>query len=223
MIRFTNYLIVWSDDARTLPSPKDVAAFAELSAAHQGELLALGPTRDSYEQESRSPPAWMGVARFADESGATGWFQEVGNRISGTTLLVPALSGPVWWPPALESKRPAWSRRVDPPSERLALHNCVWADITDGAKFLEYSQCFAWTVEQDGGALLAAGPFPRVLGGGPGPQGIGLMGWPGDEVRRAWFDGEAYGPYKQQRRESSRSTSASVIALRGSFTRQPAI
>jgi uncharacterized protein (DUF1330 family) len=214
MRRFASYLIVWGDDPATLPTPSQIGAFARAARAREGELLALGPTHDSSEQASRSAPPWICVARFADESGAVVWFDEARDNLRGTTLLASALQRPPWWPPELEARRPEWSKHLHPPEDRLGLFNCVWAEITDPTNFIDYSEHFRWTVEHDGGVFLAAGALPRVLAGGPGPQGIALMAWPRDEIaRRAWYDGAHYRPYKQQRYDSSKSTTASVMAL----------
>jgi uncharacterized protein (DUF1330 family) len=214
MTRFASYLVVWGDNALALPPPSRVDVFAEAARAHHGELLALGPTHDSSEQESRSVPAWLAVARFAQERGVTEWFAEVGNQLEGTAIVVPALSRPPWWPAEHESQRPVWSSEIDPPTERLGLFNCVWSEIADVPAFLDYSEHFMWTVEHDGGAFLAKGPAPKVLGGGPGPHGSAVMGWPGDSIaRRAWYGGTNYLPYKHQRHTSSKSTTASVMAL----------
>jgi uncharacterized protein (DUF1330 family) len=211
---FASYLVVWGDDARALPAPSQVHVLAEAALAHDGELLALGPTLDSSEQESRSVPAWLALARFASESRASEWFTETGGQLKGTTLVVPALSEPPWWPGDRESQRPGWSRDLDPPRERLELFNCVWSEITDPATFSDYSRHFMWTVENDGGAFLAKGPAPRVLAGGPGPHGSAIMGWPGDgAARQAWYVGADYLPYKLQRHASSKSTTARVAAL----------
>jgi uncharacterized protein (DUF1330 family) len=214
MTRFASYLIVWGDDPATLPTRSQIGPLALAAHANDGELLALGPTHDSSEEASRSVPHWIAIARFAAESAAAGWYNEAADSLRGTALVAAALQRPPWWPPELEARRPEWSQHLDPPADRLGLLNCVWAEITDQAKFIDYSEHFKWTVELNGGVFLAAGAFPRVLGGGPGPQAIALMGWPRDEIaRRTWYAGANYRPYKLRRYESSKSTTASVIAL----------
>jgi hypothetical protein len=37
-----------------------------------------------------------------------------------------------------------------------------------------------------------------VLRGGPGPHGLGLMAWPNDQTRQAWYEGPLCRPYREQ-------------------------
>jgi uncharacterized protein (DUF1330 family) len=179
-----------------------------------GELLALGRVHDSSEQDARLIPGWVGIARFPDDHGATVWFDGAADQLGATTMLIPALSGPVWWPPELEPQRPAWSRRGDVPPDRLGVFVSIWASISDAPQFVDYVAHFKWTVECDGGIGLASGASPRVLRGDKGPDAIALIGWPADEVaRKAWFNGAHYGPYKKQRHLSSKCTIVSTVAL----------
>jgi uncharacterized protein (DUF1330 family) len=214
MMRFNSYVVTWADQAPATTSRDQIVALANAARAHSGELLALGPVHDSSEQDSRQVPSWVGIARFADDHGATAWFDGAADHLGATTILAPALPSPVWWPPELEAERPDWSRRLDLPDERLGMFVSVWADITDPGEFADYSAHFRWTLEYDGGVGLATGPSPRVLRGKRGPDAIALFGWPADEVaRHFWYNGPQYRPYKQQRQRSSNCTIVSVMAL----------
>jgi uncharacterized protein (DUF1330 family) len=211
---FNSYVITWADQTPPAISPDQIAAQALAARAHSGELLALGPVHDSSEQDSRPVPHWVGIARFADDMSAMAWFDGAADQLGATTILVPALPGPVWWPEALEPHRPLWSRRLDPPDARLGMFVSVWADVTDPGEFADYSVHFRWTLEYDGGVCLATGPSPRVLKGKRGPDAMALFGWPADEVaRHAWYHGPHYRPYKQQRHRSSNCTIVSVMTL----------
>jgi uncharacterized protein (DUF1330 family) len=221
---FNRYVITWADQAPTSPAPDQIAAQALAAHAHAGELLALGPVHDSSEQDARPVPHWVGIARFTDDQGATAWFDEVADHLGATTLLVPALPGPVWWPPELETERPDWSRRLDPPNARLGMFVSVWADVTDPREFADYSAHFRWTLEYDGGVGLATGSSPRVLRGTSGPDAIALFGWPADGAARySWYNGPHYRPYKQQRHRSSNCTIVSVMALARPSTSTPTV
>jgi uncharacterized protein (DUF1330 family) len=211
---FNSYVLTWADQTPAATSPDQIAALAHAARAHSGELLALGPVHDTSEQDSRPVPHWVGIARFADDPGAMAWFDGAADQLGATTLLVPALPGPVWWPKELEAQRPDWSRRLDPPNERLGMFVTVWADVIDPGEFADYSAHFRWTLEYDGGVGLATGASPRMLKGKRGPDAIALFGWPADEIaRHAWYNGPHYHPYKQQRYRSSNCTIVSVMAL----------
>jgi uncharacterized protein (DUF1330 family) len=152
--------------------------------------------------------------RFPDEENAIAWFERDGGDLEGTTLVASGLNDPVWWPTELSAQRPEWSRKAEPPPYGLGSVVCVWAELTDPATFLDYAEHFRWTVEMDGGCNLAAGARPRILHGGPGPHAIALMGWPRNAaVRKAWYHGEHYRPYKEQRQRSSNCTIVSVETL----------
>jgi uncharacterized protein (DUF1330 family) len=211
-MQFNSYVITWTDQTPLASSPDQIAALANAARTYSGELLTLGPVHDSSEQDSRPVPHWVGIARFADDTGATAWFDGT-DQLGATTLLIPALHEPVWWPPELEAERPDWSHRLDPPLDRLGMFVSVWADVTDPGEFVDYSAHFRWTLEYDGGVGLATGPSPRVLKGKRGPDAMALFGWPADEVaRHAWYNGPRYRPYKQQRHRSSNCTIVSVMA-----------
>jgi uncharacterized protein (DUF1330 family) len=221
-MRFNSYVITWADQTPDAPSPDQIIAQALAARANAGKLLALGPIYDSSEQDSRPLPSWMGIAGFADESGATAWFDGAEGLLGATTLLVPALPGSVWWPPELEAQRPDWSRHLDLPDARLGMFVSIWAEISGPGEFTDYSAHFRWTVEYDGGVGIATGPSPRVLRGERGPDAIALFGWPADGVaRRGWYNGPHYRPYKQQRHRSSNCTIVSVMALGNSATTAP--
>jgi uncharacterized protein (DUF1330 family) len=210
MARFTTYVITWADGTLG-DATRD--ALAHMARAHSGELLALGPVHDSSEQDSRQVPSWVGIAGFTDDGAATAWFDETADQLGATTILAPALPAPVWWPPELEAQRPDWSQHRDLPDERLGVFVSIWADLTDPGKFADYAAHFKWTVEYDGGVVLASGASPLVLRGKRGPDAIALMGWPADEVaRHSWYNGAHYRPYKQQRHQSSNCTIVSVLA-----------
>ena len=221
-MQFNSYVIIWADQTPPATSPDQITALANAAHVYSGELLALGRVHDSSEQDSRPIPNWVGIARFADDTDATAWFDGAADQLGATTILVPALPGPVWWPKELEIQRPDWSRRLDPPDERLGMFVSVWADVTDPEEFADYSAHFRWTLEYDGGVVLAGGPSPRVLKGKCGPDVIGLFGWPVDEVTQyAWYNGSHYRPYKQQRHRSSNCTIVSVMALGNSTAIAP--
>jgi len=214
MARFSSYLITWGDEGAAAPSSRHLDRLARGAQTHSGRLLALGPMHDSSEQASRALPGWVAVAGFTDEQHATEWFDDGADQLAGTTLVAAATPEPVWWPPELEPERPDWSLRIDPPPDRSGVFVTVWADLSDPDVFMDYAGHFKWTVEYDGGANVAVGAFPKVLGGGVGPHAIALMSWPADEVaRHAWYDGDHYRPYKEQRNRSSNSTIVSVTAL----------
>lgn len=214
MRRFSSYLVTWGYEGLALPSPHHIDRLASTARTHSGELFGLGSVHDFSEQSSRTLPSWVAVAGFTDEQHATGWFDDGADQLAGTTLVAPAISEPVWWPPELEPERPDWSLRLDPPGDRSGVFVMVWADLSDPDVFWDYAAHFKWTVEHDGGANVATGAFPKVLSGGPGPHAIALMSWPIDEVaRHAWYNGDHYRPYKQQRHQSSSSTIVSVMAL----------
>lgn len=207
-----NYIIAWTE---TVPAE---AGLADTAHAQGGELLAAGPVHDVSERDSRAAPAGLVIARFGAEGSARAWFASVGDRFDGTALLLASAADPVWWPPDLEGVRPDWSRRAEFPRDRLGFFVCVWAEITDREQFLDYSKHYRWTVEHGGGVVLVPGARPSqvVLRGGPGPDAMGLMGWPADErARHAWYGGPQYRPYRDQRHRSSRTTNVSVLALSG--------
>jgi uncharacterized protein (DUF1330 family) len=212
MGRFDSYVITWGDEG---PLPAGQAgSLAAAAGAHGGELLALGPVHDCSERDSRPVPAWVAIAGFGDEAAATAWFGQAAEQLGPATVLAPALTEPVWWPPDLEPWRPGWSRSLEVPRARLGLFVTIWAELTDPPQFLDYASKFKWTVEHDGGVVLAGAPFPRVLAGGSGPHAIALFGWPADEAaRHTWYDGARYHPYKQQRHRSADCTIVSVMAL----------
>ena len=164
-MRFNSYVITWADQTPDASSPDQISALANMARIHAGSLLALGPVHDSSEQDSRQVPNWVGIAGFADDSGATAWFDGVADQLGATTILVPALPQPVWWPPALEAQRPDWSRHLDLPDERLGVFVSIWANITNPGEFADYATHFKWTVEYDGGVGLASGASPQVLTG----------------------------------------------------------
>ena len=131
-------------------------------------------------------------------------------------MLAAGAADPAWWPPDMEKVRQEWSYRAELPRDRLALFVCVWAEVFDRELFMDYSQHYRWTVEYAGGVVLVPGarPSQTVLRGGPGPHAMALMGWPGDErIRRAWYDGEHYRTYRQQRHRASRTTNVSVLKV----------
>ncbi len=196
-MQFNSYVITWADQTPPATSPKQIAELANAACAHSGELLALGPVHDSSEEDSRPVPNWVGIARFADDTSATAWFDGAADQLGATTILVPALPDPAWWLKELETQRPDWSRRLNPPDERLDMFVSVWADVTDPREFTDYSAHFRWTLEYDGGVGLATGPSPHMLKGKRGPDAIALFGWPADQVtRHAWYNGPHYRPYK---------------------------
>ena len=212
-MRFTTYVITWADATPGALSSEQIVALASTARAHSGELLALGPVHDSSEQDSRQIPGWVGIAGFADDGGATAWFDGAADQLGATTILAPALPSPVWWPPELEAERPDWSRHLDLPLDRLGVFVSIWADLTDPGEFADYAAHFKWTAEYDGGVNLASGASPQVLKGKKGPDAIALFGWPADEVaRHSWYNGAHYRPYKQQRHQSSNCTIVSVLA-----------
>jgi len=207
-MKLADYVIVWTD---TVPRTKGLADTAE---GHGGELLAAGPVHDVSERDARAAPAGLVIARFGDAEHARAWFADRGDQLNGTALLVAGAADPVWWPAETEADRPEWSRRAELPRDRLGLFVCVWAEIRDREQFLDYSQHYRWTVEQEGGAVLVPGarPSQEVLHGGPGPHAMALMGWPADErARHAWYEGSLYRPYRDQRHRSSRTTNISVL------------
>jgi uncharacterized protein (DUF1330 family) len=166
MGRFDSYVITWGDEG---PLPAGQAgSLAAAAGAHGGELLALGPVHDCSERDSRPVPAWVAIAGFGDEAAATAWFGQAAEQLGPATVLAPALTEPVWWPPDLEPWRPGWSRSLEVPRARLGLFVTIWAELTDPPQFLDYASKFKWTVEHDGGVVLAGAPFPRVLAGGSG-------------------------------------------------------
>jgi uncharacterized protein (DUF1330 family) len=203
-------VIIWTD---SLPHDDGLAAAAR---ARGGQLLAAGPVQDVSELDSRPAPAGLVIARFGSSDSATSWFTATADKYDGTALLAAGATGPVWWPPELEARRPEWSRRADFPPDRLGQLVCVWVETLDLEQFLDYSVHDRWTVEDGGGVVLVPGPVPgqEVLGGAPGPHAMALMAWPADgRARRAWYEGSRYRPYRDQRHRSSRTTNVSVRAL----------
>jgi hypothetical protein len=101
-MRRADYIVVWTD---TVP---DAHGLKEAAQARGGELLAAAPIHDMSEQDSRAAPAGLAIARFGNAENAAAWFATVGDRLDGTALLVAGAADPVWWPPEVESARPAW-------------------------------------------------------------------------------------------------------------------
>jgi len=203
-----DYVIIWTD---SVPAGDGLATTAR---ARGGELLAAGQVHDVSEQDSRLAPAGLVIARFGAVESASDWFATVADRLDGTALLTGGATDPVWWPPEMESVRPDWSYRAELPRDRLGVLVCVWAEVVDRDQFFDYSQHYRWTVEHAGGVVLVPGARPSmtVLRGGPGPHAMALMGWPADQrIRRAWYTGEHYRPYREQRHRSSRTTNVSVL------------
>lgn len=210
MPKFSSYVATWSD------APLHEADWlADAASDDAGELLAFGPVHDSSERDARAAPSHIAVAGFADEAGAKAWFDRAAEHLPGTSVLLSALTEPVWWPPGRESQRPEWSRRIDVPPDRMGVFVSVWVEVIDLPDFFDYSRSYRWTVESAGGVVLSAGPFPAVVlqGDDPRPAAFALMGWPADgTARRAWWDGADYRPYKEQRHRASKCTIASVRA-----------
>jgi uncharacterized protein (DUF1330 family) len=207
-MKLANYVIVWTD---TVPNGNSLVGTVQ---ARGGELLAAGRVHDVSEQDSRPAPAGLVIARFATADSAGAWFAMSGDQLDGTALLVAGAADPVWWSPAMEAARPEWSSRAELPRDRLGLLVCVWAEVIDREQFFDYSQHYRWTVEHDGGVVLVPGarPSQTALRGGPGPHAMAVMGWPADEqARHAWYHGEHYRPYREQRHRSSRTTNVSVL------------
>ena len=208
-----DYLVIWT---ASVPVGTGLESAARTLG---GELLAAGPVHDTSEQDSRAAPAGLVIAGFGDAGSARAWFTNVGDRLDGTALLVAGATDPVWWPTERESARPEWSYRAEFPRDRLGLFVCVWAAVTDREQFMDYSQHYRWTVEHGGGVVLVPGARPSqiLLGGGPGPDAMALMGWPADgRARHAWYEGQTYRPYRNQRHRSSRTTNVSVLAVAAS-------
>jgi len=204
-----DYLIIWTEG---VPVANGLAAEARTL---QGELLAAGPVHDVSERDSRPAPAGLVIARFGAPESAQAWMAAVDDRFEGTALLVAGATNPVWWPTEMEAVRPPWSYEAAFPRDRLGLFVCVWAEVTDREQFTDYSRHYRWTVEHGGGVVLVPGTRPSqvVLRGGPGPDAMALLGWPADErARHAWYEGQTYRPYRQQRHRSSRTTNVSVLA-----------
>lgn len=172
-MRFNSYVITWADQTPAATSRDQIATLANAARAHSGELLALGPVHESSEQDSRPVPSWVGIAGFADDRDATAWFDGAADQLGATTILVPALHEPVWWPPELEAERPDWSGHLDLPADRLGVFVSIWADFTNPGEFADYAAHFKWTVEYDGGVGLASGASPQVLRGETGPRSSG--------------------------------------------------
>jgi len=215
-MKLGDYVIIWTEG---VPVEDGLASTV---SAHGGELLAAGRIHDVSERDSRTAPAGMVIARFDAAESANSWFAAAGEQLEGTALLVSGAVDPVWWPPAMEAARPDWSSRAEFPRDRLGLFVCVWADVIDREQFVDYSQHYRWTVEYAGGVVLVPGarPSQTVLRGGPGPDAMALMGWPaGEQTRRAWYDGEHYRAYREQRHRSSRTTNVSVLGA--AEVRQP--
>ena len=207
-MKLGDYVIIWTERIQS------GNGLASTVWAHGGELLAAGPVHGVSERDSRSAPAGLVIARFATADSARAWFATSGDQLDGTALLACGATDPVWWPPAMEVARPEWSSRAELPRDRLGLFVCIWAEVIDREQFVDYSQHYRWTVELGGGVVLVPGARPNqvVLRGGPGPHAMALMGWPADErARRAWYDGEHYRPYREQRHRSSRTTNVSVL------------
>jgi uncharacterized protein (DUF1330 family) len=211
-MNLADYIIIWTD---TVPR---ASGLAEAAQAHGGELLAASGVHDVSEEDSRPAPAGVVIARFGASEGASAWFASVCEQVDGTALLVAGAADPVWWPHELEGVRPDWSYRADFPHECLGLFVCVWAEVIDRDQFFDYSLHYRWTVEHAGGVVLVPGarPSQTVLRGGPGPHAMALMAWPADErIRRAWYDGDHYRTYRQQRHRASRTTNVSVLGISG--------
>ncbi len=205
-----HFIIVWTD---RVPVKDGLATGAR---EHAGQLLAAGPLLDISELDSRPAPAGLVIARFGSADAASLWLAAAGDRLDGTALLAAGATAPVWWPQEREPSRPDWSRSAEFPSDRFGLFVCVWVEITDPERFIDYSVHYRWTVEDAGGLVLVPGPKPsqEVLHGGPGPHAMALMAWPADgHARRAWYAGSDYRPYRDQRHGSSRTTNVSVRAL----------
>lgn len=205
-----HFIIIWTD---RVPAEDGLAAGAQ---EHAGQLLAAGPVHDVSELDSRPAPAGLVIARFGSAETASSWLAATGDRLGGTALLAAGATAPVWWPPERELSRPDWSRQAEFPPDRFGLFVCVWAEITDPERFIDYSVHYRWTVENAGGLVLVPGPKPsqEVLRGGPGPHAMALMAWPADgDARRAWYEGPEYRPHRDQRHSSSRTTNISVRAL----------
>jgi uncharacterized protein (DUF1330 family) len=207
-MKLGDYVIIWTEG---IPNGDGLESTVR---AQGGELLAAGPIHDVSEGDSRPAPAGLVIVRFGAAESATAWFAATGQQLDGTAMLVSGAVDPVWWPPEMEGFRPEWSSRAEFPRDRLGLFVCVWAEVIDREQFVDYSQHYRWTVEHGGGVVLVPGarPSQTVLRGGPGPHAMALMGWPADEqARRAWYHGEHYRPYREQRHRSSRTTNVSIL------------
>jgi uncharacterized protein (DUF1330 family) len=208
MPRFTSYVATWSDTEL-----REGDRLADAAGDRAGQLLALGPVHDASEHDARAAPIHLAVAGFAGEAGARAWFDLAAEYLPGTSVLLSALTEPVWWPPDRVDQRPQWSHQLEAPPDRMGMLVSVWVDVADLPAFFDYSRSYRWTVEAAGGVVLSAGPFPAVVlkGDDPKPAAFALMGWPADGIaRRAWWNGTEYRPYKQQRHRCSRCTIASV-------------
>ena len=211
MSKHSIYLIIYGEDGTAAPDP---SAAARDAADVGGELLALGPLAHVGETDARSAPPWMAIAGFDTDSNAAAWYETAGPLLPGAALLVPAHTEPVWWPDELSGQRPPWTLQPGALPFEPRLFVAVWSNVHDADLFLlDYAVHFKWTVERNGGGWIASG-LPTPLRGTLVPTATALMAWPSNEVRKAWYDGADYLPYKKQRMASSDSTVVGIAALR---------
>jgi uncharacterized protein (DUF1330 family) len=77
-------------------------------------------------------------------------------------------------------------------------------DITDPGWIQEYVEHTTRLVEQHGGRYLARTPHLEKIEGGRRPPQISLIiEWPSKEAAMAFYDSEAYEPYRESRRSGS--------------------
>jgi uncharacterized protein (DUF1330 family) len=73
-------------------------------------------------------------------------------------------------------------------------------NVTDRAWVAEYLTKVTPMVERHGGRYLARTPkFERLEGEGPLPQLMLLIEWPSHEAAKAFYDSDAYRPYREAR------------------------
>jgi uncharacterized protein (DUF1330 family) len=84
-------------------------------------------------------------------------------------------------------------------------------DLTDGGWVTEYVQIVTKMVEEHGGRYLArTSRVEKLEGERPAPQVVLLIEWPSREVAMAFYESDAYRPYRDSRIAGSRSELALI-------------
>lgn len=215
MSQFESYVVAWADPGAPLPEPSQAEPLRDAAGDLGGELLAYGRVHGVVETDARPVPTWVTVAGFTAEDHARTWADLADGRLPETVLLLPAIPEPVWWASEREDQRPDWSRRLEPPADRLGWVVSVWVDVLDLDPFLHYAGHFKWTIEHNGGAALGTAAFPSVLRGEAGPGAMGLMAFPNSDAHFNWHTCADYRPYRDIRHRSARATVVGLPTLRG--------
>lgn len=102
------------------------------------------------------------------------------------------------------------ARRVPPDAAPAFV--VIDVEITDPARFGDYVRGHIPTLTAAGGRFLAAGGPTDTVEGEWSPRRLIIHQWPSAGAFYAWYDGEAYRPWKALRHSASR---ANVVLVGG--------